>query len=115
MVTKRKIERDLYKLFNTFFNDEEKGFVVVKCLRLYNAYNPSTDEVITYCYKVHLIIDDTLYVYDGWCYMHDLDQVALGIYSHWLLENYKIYKGESTAWHNMYTCGCNLVPKGDSK
>lgn len=38
-------------------------------------------------------------------------QIAMGIFSHWLLKNYEIYNGASTAWYNMYTCIGNLVKK----
>ena len=110
MVTKHSIQKELYKLFDTFFLNRN-FFIDVKCLEFYNAYNPKTDEVVTYKYKVHIIVKDKLYVYDGWCYYEDLNQIALGIFSHWLLDNYKIYDGESTAWHNMYVCFGNIVEK----
>ena len=114
MVTKHSIQKDLYKLLNTFFL--KRNFIIdVKCLELYNAYNSFTDEVVTYKYKVHIIVKDKLYVYDGWCYEDDLKQIALGIFSHWLLKNYKINDGPSTAWYNMYTCYCNIIEKEDIK
>ena len=110
MVTKHSIQKELYKLLNTFFLNRN-FFIDVKCLELYNAYNPPIDEVVTYRYKVHITVKDKLYVYDGWCYDDELKQIALGIFSHWLLDNYKIYDGESTAWYNMYTCVGNLEEK----
>lgn len=112
MITKHSIQKDLYKLLNTFFLKRD-FHIDVKCLELYNAYNPATDEVVTYKYKVHITVKDKLYVYDGWCYEDDLKQVALGIFSHWLLKNYKINDEPSTAWYNMYTCYCNIIEKED--
>ena len=115
MVTKRTIEKDLYKLFNTFFSGRD--FVIdIKCLYLFNDYQPERgDEVITYKYKFHIIIKDKLYIYDGWCYDNNLKQIALGIFSHWLLDNYKIYEGESTAFYKMYTCVGNLEEKREMR
>ena len=110
MVTKRSIQKELYKLLNTFFLNR-KFFIDVKCLELYNAYDSDTEEVVTYHYKVHIIVKDKLYVYDGWCYEAELKQIALGIFSHWLINNYKIYDGASTAWYTMYTCFGNIVDK----
>lgn len=114
MVTKRTIEKGLCRLFNTFFLGRDFD-VDVKCLYLFNDFQPKRgDEVITYRYKFHIIVKDKLYVYNGWCYDDELKQIALGIFSNWLLDNYKIYDGESTAWHNMYTCVGNLEEKKGS-
>ena len=110
MINKYSIQKDLYKLLNTFFLHRDFN-VDVNCLKFYKAYNSVKDEVVTYKYKVHIIVKDKLYVYDGWCYEDELKQIALGIFSHWLLDNYKIYDGESTAWYNMYTCLGNLEEK----
>lgn len=112
MVTKHSIQKELYKLLDTFFLGR-KFNISVKCLELYNDYNPATDEVVTYRYKVHIIIKDKLYVYNGWCYDNELKQISLGIFSHWLVNNHKIYDGVNTAWYTMYTCWGNLVEKGD--
>jgi len=110
MTSKHSIEKELTKLFNKFFL--ERNFdISVKCLELYNAYNPNTDEVAIYKYKVHIIIEDKLYVYDGWCYEEDLKQVALGIFSNWLVKNYKLNDGPSTVWCTKYTCFGNLIEK----
>ena len=114
MIAKHSIQKELYKLLDTFFLNRN-FFIDVKCLEFYNAYNPKTDEVVTYKYKVHIIVKDKLYVYDGWCYDDELEQIALGIFSHWLLDNYKIYDGESTAWYNMYTCFGNIVEKEEMR
>ena len=95
MVTKHSIQKELYKLLDTFFLNRN-FFIDVKCLEFYN---------------VHIIVKDKLYVYDGWCYYEDLKQIALGIFSHWLLDNYKIYDEKSTPWHNMYACFGNIVEK----
>lgn len=112
MVTKKLLQKELTKLFNTFFL--ERSFVVdVKCLDFYNDYQPSRgDEVVTYQYKFHITIKDKVYTYEGWSYDGvELKQIALGIFSHWLLKNYKIYDGPSTAWYHSYTCYGNLVEK----
>lgn len=110
MVTKHSIQKQLYKLLDTFFLNRNFD-IDVRCLDLYNAYNQIKDEVVTYKYKVRIIVKDNLYVYNGWCYEDDLKQIPLGIFSHWLLENYKIYDGDDTNWYNMYTCLGNIVRK----
>ena len=113
MTTRRSLQRDLFKLFDVFFQGRIFD-VDVRCLQLCNDYQPARgDEVITYKYKVHIIIKDELYNYEGWCYREDLNRVALGIFSHWLVKNYKIYDGQSSALYNMYVGACNLV-KNDS-
>ena len=112
MITKRSIQKELYRLFNTFFLGREFE-ISIKCLDLHNAYNSETDEVVIYTYKVYIIVKDKLYVYDGWCYEEDLKQVALGIFSHWLLSTHELYKGQSTTWYNMYTCLGNICSKED--
>lgn len=114
MVTKYSVEKELDKLFNTFFLNRN-FFINVTCLELYNAYNPQTDEVVTYRYKVNITIKDKLYAYDGWCYEEDLKQIALGIFSNWLINNMQIYTGPSTAWYHMYTCYGNIVEKQSLK
>ncbi len=107
----KNITKELSNLFKSFYY-RNTSHVNVECIDFYNAYCPENgDEVITYRYKFHIVIDDTLYVYNGWCYIEDLSQVAIGIFSHWLLNNYKIYDGPSTAWYNMFTCQLNLVSK----
>ena len=112
MVTKRSIKKELLKLFNAFFR--HSGYdIAVRCPVVYNAYNPLTAEVVTYRYKVQVLIKDKVYIYDGWCYTEDLEQIALGIFSHWLLKNMEIYDGPSTAFYNMYVCRGNIVEKGD--
>ncbi len=103
------LTKALYNLFNMFYYDTETT-VSVSCVNFYNNYKPD-DEVTTYKYKFHIIINDTLYVYDGWCYEDDICKVPIGIYSHWLLTNYKLYEGDSTAFLNLYACEPNLVRK----
>ena len=110
MASKYSIEKELQKLFNKFFLGRHFS-VSVKCLDLHNAYNPNTDEVATYEYKIHIIVKDKLYVYDGWCYEENLKQVALGIFSNWLVKNYKLNDGPNTACYTMYTCFGNLIEK----
>jgi len=109
-MTKHRLVKELYRLFNTFYSGSNTH-ISIKCLAFYNAYDSNTDEVVTYKYKFHIIINDNLYVYDGWCYDDELKQIALGIFSHWLINNHKIYDGESTAWYTMYTCFGNIVEK----
>jgi hypothetical protein len=112
MVTKRSIRKELLKLLKAFFR--HSGYdIAVRCTELYNAYNPLTDEVTTYRYKVQILIKDKVYIYDGWCYPEDLDQIAFGIFSHWLLKNNEIYDGPSSAFYNMYVCRGNIVSKED--
>lgn len=112
MITKRKIVKELYKLFNTFYKDSNAN-VSIKCVYLYNAYEPKTDEVVTYRYKFQITACDELFVYDGWCYDDELEQIALSIYSHWLLKTKKIYDDKCNAWYDMYTCLGNICDKGE--
>lgn len=110
-MTKRSIVKELNRLFNSFYGAHNVS-IVIRCLAFYDDYRPERgDEVVTYRYKFHIAVEDKMYVYDGWCYKDDLDRLAIGIYSNWLLENYKIYDGESTAWRNMYTGPGNIVLK----
>ena len=114
-MTKKVLEKELSKLLKTFYNNKET-FIYVKCLDLYNDYQPNRgDEVVTYKYTVNITINDKAYTYEGWCYDDDLDSLAVGIYSHWLLNNYKIYDGPSSAWYNMYVGYGNLVDKEKRK
>ena len=110
-----KAAAELYNLFSTFFRCHVVEDLTVRCLAFYNDYHPEKgDEVITYKYKFQIIIDDKLFVYDGWCYEDDVKNVPMGIFSHWLLSNYEIYDGPSTAWYNMYVGSGNIVKKENS-
>ena len=107
----KEITNGLFELFTLFYYGQTVH-ISIECLEFYNDYHPENgDEVVTYKYKFHVIIEDKLYIYDGWCYKEDLPSIAMGIFSHWLLKNYEIYNGASTAWYNMYTCIGNLVKK----
>lgn len=109
---KNKIVKELYKLFRTFFKESYTNTnIYIKCFYLFSEYDSPTSEVTTYRYKFHIVIDDKVYVYHGWCYKEDLSKIALGIYSHWLLSNYKIYDGLSTAWYDLYVCKGSIVEK----
>ena len=110
MIAKRTTKQ-LHSLIQTFLLETKKDSVSVNCIYLKNAYNPATDEVGTYEYKFQIIAEDTLYNYEGWCYDNDLDKLAVGIYSHWLLKNWKIYDGPSTAWYHMYVGEANIDKK----
>ena len=113
MINQRAIVKELTKLFKTFYTDYN-GVIDIKCLDFYNDYQPSRgDEVITYKYKFHITIGEKVYIYDGWCYDDEFKTIALGIYSHWLLKNCKIYDGPSTAWYTSYTCFGNIQEKGE--
>ena len=106
-----KTTEEIKKLFKMFYRSTDT-YVEVNCINLFNNYHPEQgDEVITYKYKFHVIIDDKIYVYDGWCYEDDLKNLPIGIFSHWLLSNFKIYDGPSTAWYDMYVGYCNIVQK----
>ena len=104
------ITKKLRKLFKTFYNGSNTPINII-CLAFYNSYDSRTDEVVTYRYNFRIIINDELYVYDGWCYDDELDKIALGIYSNWLLSTHKLYEGESTTFYNMYTCLGNICKK----
>lgn len=108
-----RLTEALFNLFEIFYHTNcpsSKTYVAVNCIDFHNAYKPG-DEVTTYEYKFHITIGDELYVYDGWCYEEDIPKVPLGIYSHWLLTNYKLYGGNSSAFLNLYACEPNLVRK----
>lgn len=105
-----RLTKTLYSLFEAFYYTDSKTYVAVNCLDFHDTYKPG-DEVTTYKYKFHITIGDKLYVYDGWCYKEDIPKIPLGIYSHWLLTNYKLYDGNSTAFLNLYACEPNLVRK----
>ena len=108
---KKETTNALYKLLRTS-DSRATVSVKVKCLDLYNNFRPDKgDEVVTYRYIFKLEIEDEQFLYDGWCYEDDLDKIAVGIYSHWLLKNYKIYKGGSTAWYKMYVGIGNIDKK----
>ena len=112
-MNKKAIEKELTKLFKTFYS-RYTGVIAVRCLDFYNDYQPSRgDEVATYRYKVHITIGEKVYTYEGWCYDDEFKTIALGIYSHWLLNNCEIYKGPSTAWYTSYTGFGNIQEKGE--
>ena len=112
-MSKRSILAELKRLFSTFYSDYDKHSIDVLCYYLNYDYQPSRgDEVGTYVYKFSIVLDGKAYDYEGWCYDDDLKHLALGIYSHWLLKNCKIYDGPSTAWYNTYTCSGNIVIDG---
>lgn len=110
-----KTAAELYNLFSTFFQGHKADNLTVKCISFYNNYHPKEgDEVVTYKYKFQIIVNDKLFVYDGWCYEDDVKNVPMGIFSHWLLNNYKIYDGSCIAWYRMYVGYGNVVEKEKS-
>lgn len=107
---------------NHYFKDFAKTFKGMK-FRIsindfFNDYQPERgDEVSTWKYSFTIIrttLDSNkntikkFYYYNGWCYEDDINNIPIGIFSHWLLNNYKIYSGDSTALYNMYVGCLNL-------
>lgn len=82
--------------------------VVVRCVYLKVDDDPEA-EVTVYKYKFQIVLDDKLYVYPGWCYEGNLEEIPLGIFSHWLVTNYKVYQGPCTTLYDMYTGDGNLT------